>query len=944
MSKALVVSDIHINDYAQRNPTNRFRLYQGSRTVASNIIEVGRAEGCDYIIFAGDIIEKSVIRPYVQAEVKYFLDTIMANFKAGWIIWGNHDLDGRSTEQDISDACLGVMLPGNLYYAHKRTVNIDGHTFGFCNWMPEFDLSWIPSKVDILFTHATICYSTDSENTLYESQVLDENKFDLAICGDIHRTGTIGKYVSIGVPQRCKMGDSDESTGVVVDFSSLQWKWVNLNPHDNLMKFEYTADLDKEGWCAENHTWYVYKQDNTSLIGNKENIKVAAWEEIGALINESIIKAGLQGVHGEVLKNIKNIDAGEVDFNFTMLWFHCKNWRSIDECTMNFKDGDRILIQGANGSGKSSLLSAIKYAFVDVGDTSGLTSLKPFIQIGSKECLTEVEFLYQGNVCKISRGTKDYGLWINGEPQKYSDKRSFEADVRSRFPFIKYMDAFFFDADHHQFIGGMSPERKTEIVSKFLKLDRIDTYNETARLLSEQFRKEFTLWTGKVKEVEKLVDYIEGRLAEIVVPTMPKSQLEELKREGLELQRKNDEWNRFVNRSAVLQAQIKDYELKGEELGKEISDFRSVAIIDYEITAINTEINKYQSRLIELGNISKDLEYKKREFAMLRDEGNKAWKEAKELELGKTCSLCGQEIKTTAAMEKHRQELLGRVDEIRPKIESLKSEIANLENTWSTASEESKNIQDSIQALTTEVSSRMTEKRHQETVIKEASRYRELLKSAKDSLVALGNVEKVELPDNFLEKMSELEKGIISWTLWETNEADLKEKREELKKYQAEVDRIGGCLQDIDRYINLTGLTGVIYEEILNKLKTEFSDNTVKYIIERKGKGAREHLSLTPQFNNNGNYIDYFGCSSGQRTLLDLNFLSKIISKLGILTFDEFLKHLDQQNFESCIEIISNLNVSCIFLSSHMESIPAFNNKSCQLSLNESGTTVIDFK
>ena len=244
MSKILVVSDIHINDYAQRNPTNRYRLYQGSRTVAQNIIDVGKKEGCDIIVLAGDIIEKSVIRPYIQSEIKVFLDTVMANFNYGFLILGNHDLDNKGIEQDISDACLGVMLPQNLHYANKEVLNIDGTTFGFCNWMPEFDLSWIPGKVDILFTHARICYSQGDQGGLFESQKLDETKFDLAICGDIHRAATLGKYVSIGVPQKCKMGDSDDATGIVLDCQTKTWNWVNLNPHDNLMKFAYTTDLN----------------------------------------------------------------------------------------------------------------------------------------------------------------------------------------------------------------------------------------------------------------------------------------------------------------------------------------------------------------------------------------------------------------------------------------------------------------------------------------------------------------------------------------------------------------------------------------------------------------------------------------------------------------------------------------------------------------------------
>ena len=46
--KILIVSDVHINDYPQKNPTEKYRLYQ-TRLVADNIINVGKANGCDTI-------------------------------------------------------------------------------------------------------------------------------------------------------------------------------------------------------------------------------------------------------------------------------------------------------------------------------------------------------------------------------------------------------------------------------------------------------------------------------------------------------------------------------------------------------------------------------------------------------------------------------------------------------------------------------------------------------------------------------------------------------------------------------------------------------------------------------------------------------------------------------------------------------------------------------
>ena len=66
MSKILAVADIHIHAYPNRNPDIDYRLYQGSSVVADNIIEAGKNNGCDYIVLAGDIVEKSIIRPSLR--------------------------------------------------------------------------------------------------------------------------------------------------------------------------------------------------------------------------------------------------------------------------------------------------------------------------------------------------------------------------------------------------------------------------------------------------------------------------------------------------------------------------------------------------------------------------------------------------------------------------------------------------------------------------------------------------------------------------------------------------------------------------------------------------------------------------------------------------------------------------------------------------------------
>ena len=64
---------------------------------------------------------------------------------------------------------------------------------------------------------------------------------------------------------------------------------------------------------------------------------------------------------------------------------------------------------------------------------------------------------------------------------------------------------------------------------------------------------------------------------------------------------------------------------------------------------------------------------------------------------------------------------------------------------------------------------------------------------------------------------------------------------------------------------------------------------------------------------------------------------------MGLLVMDEFLKHLDPFSHDLCLDCISQMNIGCIMISSHMESITAFNNRSLKMSLS-GGKTNITFE
>ena len=252
------------------------------------------------------------------------------------------------------------------------------------------------------------------------------------------------------------------------------------------------------------------------------------------------------------------------------------------------------------------------------------------------------------------------------------------------------------------------------------------------------------------------------------------------------------------------------------------------------------------------------------------------------------------------------------------------------------------NIQRQINEVNSLISDNLMKKNLIETKRSEYQSCQNLLNQVEQERAGKIAPEEVRLPDTFMEQMTNVESGILAWNTYENLISDKMRAEESIAKCQKELNNLSNISSELQRYIKITGPTGKIYEEIMTRLADQFSDNQVEYEVITYNFRKKDHLDLASKFKNNGNKIAYQACSSGQKTVLDVNFLSKIATRLGILVMDEFLKHLDPANHEICVDLIKSMNIGCTMLSSHMESIAAFNNKSCHLELNDSGVTKIN--
>ena len=932
MNKILIVADIHIYDYPDRNPSVKYRLHQ-SRLVAQNIINTGKQEGCDYIAFAGDIIERSEARPYIQAETKYFLDTVMSNFKYGFIIWGNHDQDNKSDHQEFIDSWLSVMLPKNLYYMDRKETKLGNTTIAFSNWRPlEIDLSWLDHKVDVLVTHADIAYSASD---CRQTEKIDDTKFNLAICGHIHRAAQVGKYVSIGCAQKCKMGDSDDATGVIYDLDQKKWKWVNLNQSGNLIKLAYTSVKKQEGWDGKTGTWYVYKSDILNKIDNNQKLPGFSGQ-IDSFISGAIKANNLEQVHTVVLNNVR--DTGDVDFDFTLTRLHCKNWRSIGELTLDLAEGDKILILGDNGSGKSSILSAIHYAFIPNKHP------KELIKNGENECMTEVEFVYQGQDIILMRGCKMtskktstalYGLQIDGQIQKYNNLSEFNKDVLKRFPFIDYLEELnIFDSNHLRFIAGFGnrPEEKTRLISKLFGLGKIDTYNQIASQLLDVLNNSMFDKNQEIEKDKKIISFANEKLSLIKVPEVGYHNLLIKQQQGYKLQKQYYAYTTYIRNTANLQAGKTQTENSIKDLESKISGFRDQSIIQNQISNLQGQVSEIMSR--------------SRELDQVRDTGRKVYLENEELKKTKVCPRCGQVIKDTDSLKKHRAELEKEISELLGKQKKL-LEYFKTAYGLDKSDINSGKLQEIISGFNQKIAELMSELNNQEQTKLQLDNLKVQLSNYENQIKQVGQApEKVDLPSDFMIQMSKIDSDLATWKQYNEYLKMKQDAIQEMNKYISDLTSSKNQALQLQTYIKLTGPTGDIYEKIMQYFATEFSDNTVKYKVHSyKTNGKYEHLDLESVFVGHGYEVTYDNCSDGQKTILDVDYIRKITHRIGFLILDEFFNNLDSKNNDIYIDMVNQINMGCLFITSHKDSIPAFYNKTMRVSFdNNTSTTNVIFE
>lgn len=928
--KILVISDVHINDY----PNYEFYRYQRLNwyiDYANRIVEIAKSRNINTLFIAGDFYDKPVNDPTILNVARKVIDTFDSYFDKVYYILGQHDL--KTKNYWIKDlrpfSVMNATAPSKWIYGDHKVFQIGGRSVAMMNFNPEPELDWIPEKVDLFIGHVTI-------NTNGFGSDIDYSKFTLGIAGDIHYPCFCNNLYSIGSQVQRYLGDAENGTCVVVDMKDLSWNRVEIDPNNELFtRYRKTDKYEDEGpsdeLVRENcpKYYYIYRTNEAISEGDTLNIVDDKVKTIDEIITKNIEVNGLKEVHQDVLNHF--VDVNHIDLNFKLNKITIINVRSIDEMVINFTDYKGLLeISALNGGGKSTIIWSINYAL------RGGLDIRDEVREGTNSASVYLELTYQGKQYGIYRGTDGVSLDIDGEYQNLGSKRDTEAGIYELLPFINYLDSFFFMDDSVSIMGSYAAERRIELLSTYYRLDVISTYASLGKgLLDELYKEGNQKWT-ELEQEKKIIEDLSLKFNEakekskgIGTKEFIENKISELNQEykdSVVYFDKLDSIDSIKRSLSVVKKNEKDYEFKIFSLKNEID---SLVIPDIAPEQVD------EDKLEEVKNKGISI-YKELEKLDIKLENNK---EILNKFSSLTCPECGSNIDIVDLQPRSKEE-------IKSNIYELELEIKSKNEDYESLSEEYSELQKSQKSW----------KKYQDNLAKR-SNLESKLESLKESLEETKNkINDLESQlDEFDSKtyrepdliMKEINKQNYSLKLLEDLsiiESQLSSAKENsrINSLTIEIEELEKKSAKYEKYVELLGDNGSLYELVLNSILTRFNSDKFKYEVVKSVYRGREYNDVIGYYKapNMKRFRNYWRLSRGQRTLVDLDFIRNLVRGSGIIVFDEILKYLDSYNFTEGLSIIHNMNSPLKIITSQNENTIYVD---CQIKLTYDGNiTQID--
>lgn len=260
---AIVFSDLHINLWNKFNEDNKRTL--NNFRVLSVIKGICKANGNIPALFCGDLFHKpenieNDLLEILEDEFHRLNQTV--SFKC-YAISGNHDMSKSNKIDKPSPSWIKTLSHYHTWLEcidfksewispNIRIIGVPylDHNIGLSEYLK--DLSIDSKEVNILMLHTDYPGAKDTDGreigSVENLNINVLNKFDLVLCGHIHKPQRLSKKVyMIGAPLQQRRTDRDSKLGYWELYSDLSMKFKELEGFPKFIDVESEDEIKDDG-------------------------------------------------------------------------------------------------------------------------------------------------------------------------------------------------------------------------------------------------------------------------------------------------------------------------------------------------------------------------------------------------------------------------------------------------------------------------------------------------------------------------------------------------------------------------------------------------------------------------------------------------------------------------------------------------------------------------
>lgn len=279
---ALVFSDLHLNMWAKFNDNNE-RTLNGFR-VLFDLAKVSDKLGNIPALFCGDFFHKPESMDSDLALItKAWLNRLFEDYPKFNIICinGNHDIKRINSLDKPSLGWLDLLASKNFKVLHPSEYKFIGedkyvvhgipyidHNIGLSKYLQELHLDNRFKHILLLHTDYPGAKDTDGRpiDSVENLNVNVLNKFDLTLCGHIHKPQRLGKKVyMVGAPIQQRRTDRDCEMGYWILYDDLSMKFKSLNEYPKFIDVNTPEEVKEDG------NYYTVLPQKASIVENTKH-------------------------------------------------------------------------------------------------------------------------------------------------------------------------------------------------------------------------------------------------------------------------------------------------------------------------------------------------------------------------------------------------------------------------------------------------------------------------------------------------------------------------------------------------------------------------------------------------------------------------------------------------------------------------------------------------